>query len=310
MKRLMVAFVGAALVVTTIANGQSGPRQTGSTNAPYMMPSLADIMSLTQWRHLKLAYAGIVGNWPLAGFEWGQMQQSFSAAAQLYPVFKDIPLAQLIKEESEPALAEVGKAIEMKNMADAKQGFRKLTNACNNCHHRAGVGFIVIRVPTSSPFSNQLFPPKSNLDFHFCRNCVELRRLCLGDGGARQELAAGVVSPHAASVVAARTTVAPGAMTQLILKRASASRPSGEWNDDDFDVLAHGVVFGRMMRVHAAPVGSPWMWTLAFRHHEDRTPIHGYAATREAAMMAFAKSWRRGVSTREPRLGPAIAAAC
>ena len=24
----------------------------------------------------------------------------------------------------------------------------------------------------------------------------------------------------------------------LVLKRASASRPSGEWNDDDFDVLA------------------------------------------------------------------------
>jgi hypothetical protein len=28
----------------------------GATNAPYMMPSLADIMSATQWRHLKLAY--------------------------------------------------------------------------------------------------------------------------------------------------------------------------------------------------------------------------------------------------------------
>jgi hypothetical protein len=28
----------------------------------------------------------------------------------------------------------------------------------------------------------------------------------------------------------------------LILKRASASRPSGEWNDDDFDVLADGTV--------------------------------------------------------------------
>jgi hypothetical protein len=25
-----------------------------------------------------------------------------------------------------------------------------------------------------------------------------------------------------------------------ILKRASASRPSGKWNDDDFDVLAEG----------------------------------------------------------------------
>jgi hypothetical protein len=36
-----------------------------------------------------------------------------------------------------------------------------------------------------------------------------------------------------------------------------------------------------------------WMWTLAFGYHEDRTPTHGYAATREAAMTAFAKSWRR-----------------
>jgi hypothetical protein len=29
----------------------------------------------------------------------------------------------------------------------------------------------------------------------------------------------------------------------LVLKRASASRPSGEWNDDDFDVLADGRAF-------------------------------------------------------------------
>jgi hypothetical protein len=43
----------------------------------------------------------------------------------------------------------------------------------------------------------------------------------------------------------------------------------------------------------AAPVDAPWMWTLAFGHHEDRTPTHGYAATREGAMTAFAKSWRR-----------------
>jgi hypothetical protein len=37
----------------------------------------------------------------------------------------------------------------------------------------------------------------------------------------------------------------------------------------------------------AAPVGVPWMWTLAFGHHEDRTPTHGCEATREAAMAAF-----------------------
>jgi hypothetical protein len=26
------------------------------------------------------------------------------------------------------------------------------------------------------------------------------------------------------------------------------------------------------------------MWTLAYGHHEDRTPTHGYEPTREAAM--------------------------
>jgi hypothetical protein len=75
-------------------------------------------------------------------------------------------------------------------------------------------------------------------------------------------------------------------MSGLVLKRASASRPSGEWNDDDFDVLADGAVVGRIFKANASPVGWPWMWTLAFGHH-------GYAETRETAMAAFAKSRRR-----------------
>ena len=79
----------------------------------------------------------------------------------------------------------------------------------------------------------------------------------------------------------------------LVLKRASASRSSGEWSDDDYDVLAEGDVVGRIFKVHAAPVGTPWMWTLAFGQHEERTPTQGYAVTREEAMAAFAKSWRR-----------------
>jgi hypothetical protein len=77
----------------------------------------------------------------------------------------------------------------------------------------------------------------------------------------------------------------------LILKRASASRPSGEWNDDDYDVLADGVVVGRIFNAAASPIGTPWMWTLMLYH--EGAPTHGYAATREAAMAAFAKSWRR-----------------
>jgi hypothetical protein len=35
-------------------------------------------------------------------------------------------------------------------------------------------------------------------------------------------------------------------MDQLILKRASASRSSGEWSDDDYGVLCEGEVVGRI----------------------------------------------------------------
>jgi hypothetical protein len=79
----------------------------------------------------------------------------------------------------------------------------------------------------------------------------------------------------------------------LILKRASASRPSGHCSDDDYDVFAEGEPVGRIMRVYAAPPETPWMWTLAYGHHTDRWPTHGYEPTREAAMAAFKKSWRR-----------------
>src|SRR5262245_23261433 len=80
---------------------------------------------------------------------------------------------------------------------------------------------------------------------------------------------------------------------QLILKRAAFSRSSGQWDYDDYDVLCDGIVVGRIMKIATAPVDTPWLWTLAFGHHEDRTPTIGYAATREAARAAFAKSWRR-----------------
>jgi hypothetical protein len=86
----------------------------------------------------------------------------------------------------------------------------------------------------------------------------------------------------------------------LILQHASTSRPSGDWNEDDLDVLADGVVVGRIMNAAAAPVVMSWMWTLALDYHEDRTPTHGYAATREAAMTAFREKLATGV-TKKPR---------
>ena len=60
--------------------------------------------------------------------------------------------------------------------------------------------------------------------------------------------------------------------------------------DEDYDVLADGIVIGRVMKAPAAPLGTPWLRTLAFGQHEDRTPTHGYEPTREDAMAAFARA--------------------
>ena len=43
----------------------------------------------------------------------------------------------------------------------------------------------------------------------------------------------------------------------LVLKRGSASRSSGEWRDDDYDVLENGVIVGRDLHGADCAAGSP-----------------------------------------------------
>jgi hypothetical protein len=83
------------------------------------------------------------------------------------------------------------------------------------------------------------------------------------------------------------------AKDQLILKRASLSRSSGQWSDDDYDVLCEGEVVGRIYKATGRAPENAWFWGLAYGYHRDRSPVHGHEPTREAAVAAFAKSWRR-----------------
>jgi hypothetical protein len=154
---LTLCVVATAVLAAVVPLDAQQPQPAPATAAG--APALADIMSTTQLRHLKLAYSGKVVNWPLAGYELGLIQQSFDEAARLYPVFNGLPLAELIKQQSAPPLADLRRAIDAKDRDAFAQAFVKLTQACNRCHQEAKVGFIVIRIPTASPFSNQLFPP-------------------------------------------------------------------------------------------------------------------------------------------------------
>jgi len=53
-------------------------------------------------------------------------------------------------------------------------------------------------------------------------------------------------------------------MPALILKRASASRPSGQWSDEDYDVLADGKVVGRILESGSRfdPPDLLWTWSI------------------------------------------------
>jgi hypothetical protein len=75
------------------------------------------------------------------------------------------------------------------------------------------------------------------------------------------------------------------AMTRLTLKRASASRPDGQWKDEDYDVLADGKVVGRIYE----PAGS------RFDPPETTLGLVSYGHTRDP--------WRDDRHRRDARRG-------
>jgi hypothetical protein len=52
-------------------------------------------------------------------------------------------------------------------------------------------------------------------------------------------------------------------------------------------------VVSRIFTVPTAPEGRPWMWASGHSAATIKRAVHGYEPTREEAMAAFAKSWRR-----------------
>jgi hypothetical protein len=113
-------------------------------------------MGTIQLRHIKLCFAGKLRNWELAAYELAQIKSSLEDAATLY---SGIPVTD-VTIVAEPVQL-IGAAIEVKDSMKFAKGFSELTAACNACHQAIGRGFIVIQVPTASPFSDQSFSPRA-----------------------------------------------------------------------------------------------------------------------------------------------------
>ena len=153
--RMLMIIIATAASFPGFADDQPVQR----SQEPYR-PRLAEIMGATQLRHFKLWYAGRFSNWDLAKYELGQIEASIQDAARYFP---NIPAADMTTMTEQ--VKELRTAIEAKNTAKAVIAFRNFTSACDSCHQSAGVGFIVIKVPATSPletspFSDQSFAPR------------------------------------------------------------------------------------------------------------------------------------------------------
>lgn len=146
-----IAAVGVAL----------GAFAAGAADGPDpARPLLSDLMLLTQFRQIKLWYAEKAENWRLAAYELDQMKRTLDRVVTLYPRAEAVAQDALIRDKTDPALAALGRAIAAKDNGGFADAYGRVTDACNQCHEQAGIGFIAVRVPTKSPFANQLFEPQ------------------------------------------------------------------------------------------------------------------------------------------------------
>ncbi|HLV39030.1 hypothetical protein [Xanthomarina sp.] len=118
-------------------------------------PGFGDFMSSIQAHHLKLWFAGKNENWKLADFEVHELMEAV----------EDIQKYQAGRKESEmigiiiPPLDSISKAIKQRNSVLFESSYTLLTNTCNQCHSEVDFEFNVVKIPDSSPFSNQEFKP-------------------------------------------------------------------------------------------------------------------------------------------------------
>jgi hypothetical protein len=155
MRLILVGLIGAMMLGTAAADAQdtAKPAMTmQETNAP-MVPGLGEIMTLQQLRHIKLWFAGRAGNWPLADYETGELNEGFENVNKLLG-------GDTVDKAVGAPMQALQKIIDSKDRADFTAAFDQLTAGCNSCHRTLDHGFIAIQRPASLPYSNQNFAPQ------------------------------------------------------------------------------------------------------------------------------------------------------
>src|SRR5262245_54597867 len=127
-------------------------------------PKMSAIMNmLIQPRHAKLGIAGKAENWPLAGYMFKELRQSFAVAARAVPRWRGLPVPDLLEAAMTQPMLALDFAIKAAEPRLFVESYEKLTAGCNACHATTDHSFVVIKVPDangSAGFPNQDFQPK------------------------------------------------------------------------------------------------------------------------------------------------------
>jgi hypothetical protein len=148
-------YIVALLMVCSPAPLAIAQSKLDATSNEQFLPRLGDIMNAVQFRHIKLWFAGKALNWDLAAYELRQIKAGVQEAAVLY---EGIPVTN-VTTMTKP-IQSIADAIEAKDVKRFAKAVGELTDGCNACHKSTGRGFIVMRVPTEQPFSDQSFAPQ------------------------------------------------------------------------------------------------------------------------------------------------------
>ena len=153
-------YIAALLMVCSsapLAIAQSGQSNlNGTTNGEQYVPRLGDIMNAVQTRHIKLWLSGKALNWELAAYELRQLKAGLLEAAVMY---EGIPVSN-VTTMTKPVQS-ISDAIDAKDFKRFTKAVVELTDGCNSCHQTMQRGYIVLKMPTASPFfSDESFAPQ------------------------------------------------------------------------------------------------------------------------------------------------------
>jgi hypothetical protein len=161
---IRVLLACALLVVGMPVGAQQKMNMPGTdmeevrSKEPYH-PGLGELMTaFVQPRHTKLGLAGMAQNWPYAGYELGELRETFEDVGRLVLKHGGLDIPQAIEATVKQPMDALDAAIKAKDKRAFNKAYAELTAGCNACHQSADHAMIVIQAPsvgqTSFPDQN------------------------------------------------------------------------------------------------------------------------------------------------------------